>query len=132
MTDLLQATSSALYAALNVPSVTALAPVFASVPENQQPPFIEIGAIDAEEIGGKHSSLEQHSAEIQFQYRGRSKKPLFAMMHAARVAIETARLTAVGAVIEDARWLASATDREEDGVTHHGIHRFELTAQADD
>lgn len=132
MTDLLQATTDALFAALNVPAVTGLAPVFTSVPDNQQPPFIEIGAVDAEEIGAKGGGLEQHSAEIEFHHRGGSKRPLFAMMHAGRAAIEAAELEAVGAVLEQARWLASATDREADGVTYHGIHRFELIAQADD
>lgn len=132
MVDLLQATQDALFAAMNVPAVTSLAPVFTNVPQNQKPPFILIGAIDAEDIGPKDRGLEQHSAEIEFQYRGPSKRPLFAMMHAARGAIEAAELAADGAELGEARWLASATDREDDGVTYHGIHRFELLAQPSD
>lgn len=131
MTDLLQATADALFAAMNVEAVTSLAPVFTSVPENAKPPFIEIGAIDAEEIGTKGGGLEQHSAEIEFHHRGRSKRPLFAMMSAARAALEGADLSAPGASLGDLHWRASATDREDDGVTYHGIHRFELIAQAD-
>ena len=131
MIDLLQATQDAIFALLDVPSVTVLAPVYTSVPEKAQPPYILIGLIDAEEVGPKGGGLEQHSIEVEFQYRGTSKRPLFAMMRAARTAIEGGVMSIPGATLENARWLASATDREDDGVTYHGIHRFELFAQAD-
>ena len=132
MTDLLQATQDGVFALLNVPAVTSLAPVFTNVPKGTEPPFIEVGAIDAQDIGAKDSGLEQHAVEIDFQFRGPSRRPLFAMMHAARRALEGQTIAISGAVIEDPRWIASATDREEDGVTYHGIHRFELIAQVDD
>lgn len=132
MIDLMQATQDGIFELANVPTVTILAPVYTNVPKGTEPPFIEIGAIDAQEIGGKDSGLEQHAVEIDFQSRGPSKRPLFAMMHAVREAIEGKSITISGALLEDPRWIASATDREEDGVTYHGIHRFELMAQADD
>lgn len=130
MTDLLRATQDGIFALLNIPAVTSLAPVFTNVPPNTQPPFIEVGAIDAQEIGPKGGSIEQHAVEVEFQHRGSSRLPLLAMMTAARTAIEGQVIDPVaGALLEDPRWLASATDREEDGVTYHGIHRFELFAQ---
>ena len=132
MTDLLQATQDFVFALLNVPSVTVLAPVFTNVPPNTPPPFIEVGAIDAQAIGTKADELEQHSVEVEFQFRGSTRRPLLAMMSAARSAMEQGTASVSGADLEQPRWLASATDREEDGVTYHGIHRFELIAQADD
>lgn len=132
MVDLLQATSDGIYARINVAAVTALAPVYTTVPHGAEPPYIEIGAIDAEEVGPKDDSLEQHSIEIEFQHRGESKAPLFAMMAAVRAALDQEIIEAPGASFGEARWLASATDREDDGVTYHGIHRFELLAQADE
>jgi len=132
MTDLLQATQDAVFAAVNVAAVKALAPVYQNVPPNTQPPFIEIGAIDAEEIGAKGDGLERHTVEIEFQHRGPARRPLLAMMHAVREALTGVVLTAPGATLDQCHWLASATDREDDGVTYHGIHRFEMLVQQDD
>jgi hypothetical protein len=129
MTDLLQATAEGVFAALDLPAVTSLAPVYTTVPKGAQPPYIEIGAIDAENDGPKDGGLENLSFEIEYHHRGPSRWPLLAMMHAARTALEAADIEATGAAFSDVRWLASATDREDDGVTHHGIHRFELHAQ---
>jgi hypothetical protein len=130
--DLLSATQDAVFDAINAPALTALGPVFTNVPENQKPPFTAIGAIDAERVGTKDGGLERHTVEIEFQHRGQSKIPLFAMMHAARTLLEAAKLTAAGALLQTPIWQASATDREDDGQTYHGIHRFELFAQPDD
>jgi hypothetical protein len=132
MVDLLAATLQASFDALNVAPVTDLAPVFTNVPANTQPPFIEIGAIDAEGIGGKDGGFERHTVEIEYQHRGNSRLPLLAMMNAGRSAMEAAEMITPGAELEAPRWLASATDREDDGVTYHGIQRFELTAQPED
>lgn len=132
MTDLLQATQDAIFDALNVAPVKALGPVYTNVPANTQPPFTEIGAIDAEAIGAKDAGLERHTVEVEFQWRGDTRRPLLAMMHAARTALEGKSLTSAGAVLERPRWLASATDRDDDGKTYHGIHRFELIAQPAD
>ena len=130
MIDLLLATQDAVFAALNVPAVTGLAPVFTSVPPNTQPPFVAVGLIDAEAFGDdKSGGIEQHTVEIEFQFRGNTRRPLLAMMHAARTALAGTALSAPGAVLTAALWRASATDREDDGVTWHGIHRFELFAQ---
>lgn len=132
MTDLLQATQDAVFAALDVPAMTVFGPVFTTVPDNQQPPFVEIGSIDAELVDEtKDGELERHSIEIEFQHRGGSRRPLFAAMHTARTLLRAAALIAPGAQLERPRWQASATDREDDGKTWHGIHRFELLAQAD-
>lgn len=132
MVDLLQATTSGVFGLIDVAAVTDLAPVYAPVPPRTEPPFIEIGAIDAEETGPKGGGLELHTVEIEFQHRGSSKLPLFAMMAAVRTALDKKVIEAPGASFGEARWVASATDREEDGVTYHGIHRFELLAQADE
>lgn len=129
MTDLLQASHDGLFALANVAGVTTLAPVFTNVPEGQQPPFVEIGAIDAEEIGGKSGGLEKHGIEIEFRTRGSSKRPLMALMHAARSAIDRQRPYVEGAEFGEIRWIASATDREDDGVTHHGVQRYEVIVQ---
>jgi len=131
MTDLLQATHDAIFAALDVAAVTDLAPVFTNVPPERQPPFIEVGAIEAKQIGGKDGGLEQHAIEIEFRHRGQSKRPLFAMMSAARAQIEGALLVAAGAAFGRPVWTDSATDREDDGVTHHGAMRFEVIVQQD-
>lgn len=130
MSDLLAATLAGAFAALDVPAVTALAPVFSDVPAEQQPPFIEIGAIDAEEVDGA-DGLELHTIEIEYQDRGGSRLPLLAMMNTSRAALE-AGLEAAGVAFGDVRWLASATDREDDGVSRYGIQKFAVHVQADD
>jgi hypothetical protein len=131
MTDLLTAAHNAVIAALKAPTLTALGPVFSNVPEKQQPPFTALGAIDAQPADGdtKDEVLELITVEVEYQYRGASKLPLLAMMHAGRTALETASLIAPGAELATAEWRGSATDREDDGVTYHGVQRFELLAQ---
>lgn len=126
------ATLVAAYDMLNVAEVTDLGPVFSSVPANQQPPFVEIGAIDAEEAGGSDTPLERHTIELEFVHRGNSRLPLLEQMRAARIALTSGRLQGDGVSFGAARWLASATDREDDGVTWHGIQKYELLVQPED
>ncbi len=130
--ELIDHTLDAVFAGLNVAAVTALGPVFSNVPAKQQPPFVEIGAIDAEDYGGSDTALERHTVELEFQYRGSTRKPLLAQMKAARTAMTNAVLADAGATFGRARWLASATDRDDDGVTWHGIQKYELLVQPAD
>lgn len=130
MSELIGSTLSGAFEALDITAMTSLAPVFSDVPQKQQPPFVELGAIDAEEVEGA-DGLELHSIEIEYQYRGSSRLPLLAMMKTGRAALE-AGLSAAGIAFGDVRWLASATDREDDGVTWHGIQKYAVHVQADD
>lgn len=129
-TDLLSATQDAVFAALAAGNLDW--PVFQHVPQDQQPDFIVVGAIDAEEIGGKHDSLERHVVDVVYIFRGKARRGLFAMMHAGREAIEGADMIADGAELSDARWLQSADDLLDDGVTYQGLQQFEITAQQAD
>ena len=131
MTDLLTATHDAVVAALEgSAALVALAPVYSNVPPETQPPFVELGAIEAEEANPtKMPGVERHRIELAFQHRGPSRRPLLAMMQAARAALEDRALTAAGASLARVKWTESATDREEDGVTWHGAMSFELLAQ---
>lgn len=133
MTDLLRATQDAVFAALNVDGVTGSAAgvtVWTSVPPGMTPPFVEIGSIDAEEFQPvKMPGIELHTIEVAYRWRGDTRLPLLAMMDAGRIAFEATPLTAPGARFDRQLWRASATDREDDGVTWHGAQRFDVLVQ---
>jgi hypothetical protein len=129
LTDLLQATQDGVFAALNVPAVTALAPVFQHVPENTQPPFIVVGDIDAEPFGSKDGDLEQQTIEIEYVARGKGRRELLAMMNAGREALEGQPISANGADLSRPRWLNSSALGAEDGVTYAGVQQYEVIAQ---
>lgn len=130
MTDLIAATQDAVFGALNVSAVTGLAPVFTSVPADQRPPFVEIGAINAEEFeAGKMPGVEQHTIEVHCRTRDGGRMPLLAILAAVRVRLESASMTAAGAAPSRAQWRETLTDRADDGVTWVGLHRFTLLTQ---
>ena len=132
MTDLLTATQDAFVAALKASVPPTLATVLQHIPENAQPPLIVVGNISATNISGKDGGLEQHTVEVVSFFRGSARRNLYAIMHAARSAIESADLAADGALFGDAVWQSSEDDIGEDGVTYQGIQTFEIIVQPDE
>jgi hypothetical protein len=127
MIDLLTATQDAIYAALNVPAVTALAPVFQHVPEGTAPPYIVVADIDAEP--GEDKGSQAMTVDVVSVHRGKGRRPLLAMMHAVFEALEGQSIAAPGADLECPRWLGSETSPAEDGVTYGALQQFLVSAE---
>ena len=130
MIDLISATASAVFAALQDAIDPAMATVTQHVLEDQAPPLIVIGAIDSENQAGKGEQLERITIEIQSIFRGEGRSKLLAMMAAVRDALDGQRITASGVSFDTPRYLsASASDVAPDGVTYAGITQFEIFAE---
>jgi hypothetical protein len=127
MTDLLTATQDAIYAALNVPAVTSLAPVFQHVPEGTKPPYIVVADIDAEP--GQTKGSQDMTIDVVSVHVGKGRRPLLAMMHAVFVALDGQPIAAPGAELEAPRWLGSETSPAEDGVTYGALQQFFVAAE---
>ncbi len=129
MTDLRTEAQTAIYNALNVPAVTALAPVFQHVPYNQVPPMIIIGRISAEPMGGKGGGLDRLTCEVISQDRSPNREKLYAMMGAIRTALDGVTLTSAAALLTSPTFEGSDDDLADDGETYFGSQRFVTIAQ---
>jgi hypothetical protein len=129
MSDLLTATQTAVYNALNVSSVTDLAPVTQHVIEDTEPPLVIIGDVSFEPIGGKSGGLDRATVEIVTLYRGPKRTELFAIQTAVRNALDGQGITASGALLSDPVFVSSDVEELEDGVTYMGTQRFETIVQ---
>jgi hypothetical protein len=130
MTDLLTATQDAFFAILTAGMGADHGEILQHVPENTQPPLTVLGSIEALDIDGKDSGLEQHTVDVHYLFRGPARRKLYAMMQAGRDAIEAGSLRADGALFGPARWRSSETDIADDGVTYVGTQTFEVIVQA--
>lgn len=126
--DLLTATQDALFAALNVSAVTAHAPVFQHVPEDQQPPMVIVGDMEASP-SDVWKGAEDHDVEIYTVFRGKGRRGVLTLMHAVRVALQAADLAVAGVEFEKPDWQSSSTGAADDGVTYAGNQVFRITVQ---
>lgn len=134
MIDLLQAAQDAVFAALKPLEAQAELPaglgVFQHVPEGTQPPMIVVGHMTSASADEHGDQVEEITLEVQYIYRGPSRAPMLAMMHAGRVALDNQVITAAGAAFEPPRYIRSdATDVLPDGLTYLGLQYFEFTAE---
>ena len=129
MPDLQTAVQDAFFAALNVASVTSLAPVTQHVPEDTQPPIVIIGQIGLEPVGIKAGGFDHATVEIVTEARGPKRALLFAIQSAVRAALEGKPIAAVGVILSPPAFAGSDTDQLEDGVTYIGTQRFETFVQ---
>lgn len=120
MIDFLGAAQDAVFDALNVPSVTSLAPVYQHVPDDSEPPYIKISDLSSQPFGVKGGGLDEVTVPILFYYRKPNRLGLTAMAAAARTAIETAVLSAAGAVVNLKEISAVDAPDSEDGITYDG------------
>lgn len=129
MSDLLTATQTAIYTALNVAPVTSLAPVTQHVIEDTDPPLVIIGDVSFEPIGGKSGGLDRATVEVVTLYRGSKRTELFAIQTAVRNALDHQSVSASGALLSRPVFVSSEVEEMEDGVTYMGTQRFELIVQ---
>jgi hypothetical protein len=129
MTDLLTATQTAFYTALNVSTLTELSPVTQHVIENTEPPLTIIGGVSFEPIGGKDGGLDRATVEIITLYRGTQRTELFAIQSAVRTLLDGQTITAAGAEFSRPVYVSSEVEELEDGVTYLGTQRFEVIVQ---
>lgn len=129
MSDLLTATQAAFFTALNVASVTSLAPVTQHVIEDTDPPLVIIGDVSFEPMGGKDGGLDRATVEIVTLYRGSKRTELFAIQSAVRSALDNQTISASGADFSKPVYVSSEVEELEDGVTYMGTQRFEVIVQ---
>lgn len=132
--DLLQGAQDAVFAALKPIELDAGLPdglgVYQHVPENTQPPIVMIGQIGSESQDEHGDQVELITLELQYVFRGPSRAPLLAMMHAGRRALDNQDIAAAGIAFERPRYQRQeAGDALADGVTYVGIQYFEFTAE---
>lgn len=132
MIDLMSAVRAAVGKALKDGVPADLCPVYDDVPQNTQPPFVKVGAIDTENDETKGEQFERVTVEVIAVYRGDKRSVLLAMMHAARACIDRQVLPSDETInILRARFTkGSAGDAwTGDGVTYAGIMNFEIWAE---
>lgn len=130
MIDLLTATQDAVFGALKNAIDPGIAAVFQHIPQDTQPPWVMVGAIDSENAGGKFEQEEKLTIEVQSVFRGAGRAPLLAIMHAVRVALDDQQLAGDSVTFSTVSWLsASVSDVAGDGVTYAGVSNFEVYAE---
>jgi hypothetical protein len=129
MSDLLTATQTAFYTALNVEDMTDLSPVTQHVIEDTDPPLTIIGDVSFEPIGGKDGGLDRATVEIVSIYRGSKRTDLFAIQAKARSLLDNQPISASGAEFSKPVFVSSDVEEMEDGVTYVGTQRFEVIVQ---
>lgn len=132
--DLLQGAQDAVFAALKPIEQDRALPaglgVYQHLPEDVQPPIVMIGQIGSESADEHGDQVELISIEIQYVYRGPSRAPLLAMMHAGRRALDNQDIAAPGIAFERPRYQRQeAGDALADGITYVGLQYFEFTAE---
>jgi hypothetical protein len=128
--DAEDAIEAAAYAALNVPALTNLSPLFQHVPEDTPPPVTIIGDISSEPIGGKGDTDERASLTIVSVIQGEARKPLMAIQKQIKLLLDGKSLTRPGWVLHFA---FAGTDGvlDEDGTSYIGNTRFTVLAFSD-
>lgn len=129
MTDLRKAVQDAFYDALNVSTVTTIAPVYQHVPDGTQPPLVIIDDITQEPDGGKGGGLDRFTVVVVTVRRQPSRAALFELMDAVRSVLEGVGLTATGSILSSPTFDGGDDDLSDDGVTYIGTQRFSLWAQ---
>jgi len=128
--DLLTASQDAVITRLMAGVPSELGTVHQHVKQDTPPPFVMVGAIDSSNEGGKGSQSETISVDLHFVFRGPTRAPLMALMHAARVALDGQELSAPGIAFETPNFVASTVSNAgPDGVTYAGISTFEFIAE---
>lgn len=128
--DLLQPTQDAVFVALAAATMPHSAIVRQHVKQGQEPPFVKVGQIDTENVGGKGEQAERITVEVQTIFRGEARGPLLDIMGAVRAALDGQVITAGGVNFSTPTFLgATASDAGPDGVTYAGISHFEIFAE---
>ncbi|WP_242140868.1 DUF3168 domain-containing protein [Sphingomonas sp. TREG-RG-20F-R18-01] len=129
--DLMDATRAAVFRRLSEQVPNSLCPVFDDVPQNTQPPFLKIGAIDTQNEESRDGQFERLTVEIIAIYRGNNRSVLLKMMHAGRRALDRQALNDANVNFLKTRFItASASDAsKDDGVTYAGISNYEIFAE---
>jgi hypothetical protein len=129
MIDAAQAVQDAVFAALNVPTVTNIAPVRQHVPEGSKPPMVVIGAVSLSPEGGKSGGLDSATVEVLSYVREPRRDALYELMNAVRTALDDVDLIAEGADLTPALFESQGDDLLEDGQTYEGTQVFSLFVQ---
>lgn len=127
MIDLITALQESVFAMLktNLPTPYQSI-VYGHVPENTQPPMIQLGDIDSENEGTKDDQFEKLTIEIQCIARGQSRKTLTEMIGAVELALAHQTPVASGAGFTEMRFHSGRVGSVmPDGVTYVGIINFE-------
>jgi len=134
--DLLTASQQAVYAALAPLAGRADLPtslqIFSHVPQDVKTPYVLIGDVDTDNNSGYPGEQEEEiSIEIISVFRGTSRAPLLAIMHAVRLALHNQPITAPSAAFETPNYLkgSAGSAASADGVTQLGIQTFKFIAQ---
>ncbi|WBO23933.1 tail completion protein gp17 [Sphingomonas abietis] len=128
--DVLQAAQDRVFLLLNgAPSLTGK--VYQAVPQDTQPPFVVVGDMNVQPLGGKLDTSKRITVDVHFVYRGEERRGLLAMMNAAywalfgKVPDDLDGVTFCGPI----DWLADDTATGTDGVSYAGLSTWEVCAE---
>jgi len=130
MTNLRAALIEGVFGALNVSTVTDLAPVCQHIIEDTQPPVVLIREISLEPEGAKDGQLYRATISIDCLYRGTKGTEASAVLDAVENALLAATLTATG--LHPVRPHSVRSDgpiQGEDGATYEGTVTAEALVQ---
>lgn len=133
MVDMKLAAQKGVFAALDVPALQALTPVFQHVPDGQDPPHTIIGEFTAAPVGGKDGGFDEIEFEVRTVVRAAGTEFLRPAMNKARELLEDQDLGTVdGVALSPPEFLSDEDEKPEDGITYEGVQRFKLFAQPSD
>ena len=130
MLDLLTPVRDAMFAALQSRVDASLGAVLDPVPENTLPPFFTFGDFESEDASDKGDQVEQITGRVVVLYRGDDSRVFYAMIHAARAALDRQPIAGEGVALQAPRWLKTeAGDGANDDRLYAAILTFFLWAE---
>jgi hypothetical protein len=128
--NLVEAARGAVFIAIAAGLAGVNAVALDTVPQDQEPNFVQLDDLDWINEGGKRDPELRITIDIVTIYRGEDRAELLAIMHANERALVDVRLEADGVILQGGRVVAgSASGAGPDGVTYAGLQTFELYAE---
>ena len=128
--DLADAVQDAIFSALNVPALTALAPVRQHVRQGTEPPLVIVAEIDLSPEGGKDGGIDRATVTVLTYVREPRRAALLELMAKVRELLDGGDISAAGAVLSPPVLENQTGGLMEDGQTYEGTQTFGLFVQA--
>lgn len=128
MINLLEAVHDWIFERLDEAPRDQPAEALVHVPQNTKPPYVVVGTIDGDSIGGKGDQVEGFTVEVLSFFEGK-RSPLLVIMHDNRKALD-----AQDEIVRGVRFTATYRNQAittvgSDGLTYGGVQTFSINAE---